>query len=272
MQGTATHPADALHSLGKGLDVLSLFVAQNRSTLEVRHVMEGLGLPRRTAYRLVAALEARQFLVRGPRRGTYAVGSMVGLLSLHLTRRGDLVRTARPFLRRIVEETGEAALLTVQEDRFAQCIDFMASPDAAALSVGRGARIALHAGASGLIFLAYMDRSRLDAYLASPLRRYTPRTVTDPDRLRVRLRRIRANGHALSDSETGPNTTGLCVPVWADGGRIVAAMTLSAPTDRRSRAEIMRHLEFLQMCAAELSEHLPGDGDQDMSPKSGLIA
>lgn len=248
--------APVLRSLENGLDLLSLFVSLDRRTIEVRHIVEVLGLPRSTAYRLVRTLERRQFLSRGARRGTYEVGALIGLLALHIDRIGDLARAIRPFLVRIVRETGETAFLTVRDGAMAQCIDFVESPAEVRLSVQRGSRFALHAGASGQIFLAWMTRRELDAYLARPLAAYTDFTITDPAVLRQVLLKVRAQGYALSENQTGPGTLGLCVPVWAGGGRLVAGITLSAPAFRSSREALLARLDLLQMCAAEVTEVL----------------
>lgn len=59
------------------------------------------------------------------------------------------------------------------------------------------------------------------------LTRFTPRTITDPDRLYRELAGVRASGYAIDREEYAPGIWCLAVPLCAPDGRITATLGLS---------------------------------------------
>jgi DNA-binding IclR family transcriptional regulator len=86
------------------------------------------------------------------------------------------------------------------------------------------ARLPPHATAMGKVLLAYSSTTVVDAVLATPLRRFTPLTVTIPDELRTAFRAVRAHRIAVSERELDPTWTGVAAPVFGVGGSIAAAI------------------------------------------------
>jgi DNA-binding IclR family transcriptional regulator len=86
------------------------------------------------------------------------------------------------------------------------------------------ARLPPHATAIGKVLLAYSSTTVVDAVLATPLRRFTPLTVTIPEELRTAFRAVRAHRIAVSERELDPTWTGVAAPVFGVGGSIAAAI------------------------------------------------
>ncbi len=59
--------------------------------------------------------------------------------------------------------------------------------------------------------------------LASPLRRYTPHTITDPLQLRRVLAEVRRSGVAVSDRQVTEDAVSVAAPIAARG-TVVAAL------------------------------------------------
>ena len=70
--------------------------------------------------------------------------------------------------------------------------------------------------------------------LARPLERYTPATITTPDRLRAPLDQVRRQGYALLAGHVHENATGIAVPVRDALGEVVAALSVIVPNDERA--------------------------------------
>jgi DNA-binding IclR family transcriptional regulator len=60
----------------------------------------------------------------------------------------------------------------------------------------------------------------------------TPRTTTDPDRLRERLAAIRRDGFAISLGETVPGAAGLAAPIFNADGSVTVGILIGTPSDR----------------------------------------
>jgi len=60
----------------------------------------------------------------------------------------------------------------------------------------------------------------------------TENTITDPDALGERLETVRRRGFALNDEERLKGLRCVAVPVTADSGEVLGAISVSGPTTR----------------------------------------
>jgi DNA-binding IclR family transcriptional regulator len=70
------------------------------------------------------------------------------------------------------------------------------------------------------------------------LERRTARTVTSRAELDADLAEVRRDGYAITGEELEPGLVAVAAPVRRDGGTVVAAMSVSAPASRLTRARI----------------------------------
>ena len=61
---------------------------------------------------------------------------------------------------------------------------------------------------------------------------FTPMTITDPDKLREECALILERGYALSHGEWTADASGVAAPIFNQRGQMVAALTISGPTQR----------------------------------------
>lgn len=106
-------------------------------------------------------------------------------------------------------------------------------------------RFPCHLVAPGLVAMADWPRSRLETYLERSLERPTPSSVTAPQRVRSRLRRVRNDRYAWTDQELDVDVNGLGVPIRNRDGELVAVASLYGPAHRfnpTQRPELGREL------------------------------
>ena len=114
-----------------------------------------IGVHKSTAFRLVAALEARDLVEQNSERGKYRLG--VGILRLAgaTTARLDLIQENRPVCRRLAVVTGETVNVAVLSDGAALYLDQVAGASALQLHNWVGQRVPLHATSNGKVLLAH---------------------------------------------------------------------------------------------------------------------
>lgn len=190
------------------------------------------GLHKATVHRLLAGLIAEGLVQSIP--GGYALGPQSWLIGRAAAQRFDLGGFAQPVLRRIVEETGDVALLGVLAGHHVHCVareegDSPIMPT----SIRVGAVRALGCGAHALALLAALpDAEAQRAILATaPERvgRYAP--VTD-DYLHEGIAETRARGYAVNDGVIVPGMTAVAMVARDAWGRPIAAISCSAVADR----------------------------------------
>ena len=112
------------------------------------------------------------------------------------------------------------------------------------------------------MLLAAVDNATLDEFLAGqPLRRYTPRSITDPDQFRATLAEVKDQGHCLVDQELEIGLRAVSVPVVGRDDRPSAALSVSSNSARTTLAHIRREcLPALREAAQAISAALaPSD-------------
>lgn len=128
------------------------------------------------------------------------------------------------------------------------------------MSPSLGSRLPAHAVSMGRILLAGLDDAALDAYLeAARLKKLTPATVVDRDRLRQAILLAREQGYAWVDSELDESIAGMAVPVRDQDGAIVAAINVSLTAGAyQEEAAVAEFLQPLRQTASQLRATMVG--------------
>ena len=215
-----------VRAVGKAVAILEAF-RDGPPEMSLREISQRVGLNRATAYRLLGTLE-RHRLIQRSTDGAYRLG--LGLVALGGTvqRHSALVEHAAPHLRRLARELEMTSFLSVLDGDDGVCLYRV---DAGPMHVVRfrlGERLPLHLGAGPLTLLAGLDDTEVERILAGPLPALTDRSICDPDRIRARLARVRADGVAVSDEDVTPGVGAIAAPVRGQDGATLAAVSVSA--------------------------------------------
>jgi len=95
-----------------------------------------------------------------------------------------------------------------------------------------GARIPLHASATGLAFLSAWDQAQVDRYLGGALEVRTDDTLVDPHDIRAELARIRERGYSINVGGLTTHISSVGAPILDRTGAPVAAVSISGPSTR----------------------------------------
>jgi IclR family acetate operon transcriptional repressor len=220
-----------IRSVTKAVHIL-LYVAEAPDGVTAKETSDARGLPVATAYHLLDTLVAEGMLVKDSRR-RYHLGPRIGVLSDAFLRHPTPPEYLIAPLRRLAEETGETTYLSGwQHDDIAVLASVEGSQAVAVKGLYVGFAGHAHARASGKLFLAFARPEARDRYLQHhELLPRTPHTITNVDVLRDELGRIAERGVSFDEQEFRIGVTGCSAPVVVDGV-VIAAYTVSAPTDR----------------------------------------
>jgi IclR family acetate operon transcriptional repressor len=214
------------------------------------------GISPSTVSRQLGTLARLGLVEHVPTTGRYRLGVRVLRLANAVLGRLDLRDVARPELEELVEEVGETATLSIPGDRDAITVDFVPT-DRYLQGVTRLGRPSVgHASSAGKVLLAFGDVP----LPKGRLRRFTPRTITSPDRLTREIDGVRRQGWASAIDEREPGLSAIAAPVWGADGALAAIVAVQGPTSRFDRAAIRRALPLMLDRAASISRALGHDG------------
>lgn len=183
----------------------------------------GISLP--TAHRRVAELVEWGALERGP-DGRIHIGLRLWEVASLAPHGQGLREAALPFLEDLYEVTHENVQLAVRSGLELVFVERIAGRHAVPVLTRVGGRFALHATGVGLVLLAHAPAQVQEEMLASPLRGYSPKTITDPVRLREVLAAVRRNGYAVSDGQVTLDALSVAAPIRGADDTVVAAVSL----------------------------------------------
>ena len=236
---------------------LLLLYNESRTTLTAAEVADHLGLSRSTTYRYLQSLRASGLLEEDTVTASFRLGPRIFALA-RVARKGlGLSELAVPMMRDLVTETGETVLLTCRSGSDVICVEREESTQHLRLSYERGHVLPVHAGASAVILLAWLEPAELDKILAeTALNQFTASTITDPNILRARLSEIRKLGYAVTFGERDPGVVGIAAPVWNEKKRVAAGLSVVIPSHRVNEDKLQATIAAVCARADELSERL----------------
>lgn len=237
-------------------DVLLLFT-DGPDELGVSGIARSLALSKPVVHRTLSSLVERGFLVSNPGSRTYSLGPSLASLGARALRESGLRSAALPAMRRLHDATNETVTVSARVPGGRVYLDQVESTREIKMTVELGRRFPLHAGSSSTSILAFLPQAEQDAFLAgAQLDALTPRTTTDPQELRSRLVRIRAEGVAQSDGERQAGAGSVAAPVFGFDGQVVGAISVCGPAyrmDEPTRADVV---PLLRVAADEVSRAL----------------
>jgi IclR family acetate operon transcriptional repressor len=215
-----------IQSLGRGLRILdALGEASDGSTLSDLTAL--LEVDKGTASRLVSTLVSYGYAEKDETTRRIFLGSRVVTLSRSVLTRLPLREAAKPFLRELMEHTGECAHLAILSQGKALYIDQVESPATLRVNAQVGTMNPLHCTALGKCLIVFCGSE-----IPEDLDRFTSQTIIDAFQLRAHLDQVRVQGYAVDDLEFDPGVRCVAAPVFDFRGRGIGALGISGPATR----------------------------------------
>jgi DNA-binding IclR family transcriptional regulator len=209
-----------------GVGVLDKTVAV-LTTLEsgpasLAQLVAATGLARPTAHRIAVALE-RHRLVGRDAAGRFVLGPRIAELA---TAAGEdrLLAVAQPILVQLRDLTGESAQLYRRQGDTRTCVAAAERATGLRDTVPVGSALPMTAGSAAQVLLAWEEPEGVSRGLRGA--RFTATS----------LAQVRRRGWAASVAEREAGVASVSAPVRGQGGKIIAAVSVSGPIERLTRS------------------------------------
>ncbi|WP_170770086.1 IclR family transcriptional regulator [Ruegeria lacuscaerulensis] len=232
-------------------------IARRGVAVKPSDLIETLGLAKPTIHRLLQTAEAEGFLQRDLDGRSFGPGPRLRQLSVN-TVSSEHLRTARlAILRGVADEIGETCNLAIPDREGMIYLDRVETKWPLRIQLPIGTQVPFHCTASGKMYLSTLRQQVLDGYLAAGrLDAQTPHTLTEPEALRAEMNRISARNYSTDDEEFMSGMTAVAVPIQDETGRLVATLSVHAPTQRHELQGLLQFLPVLNGGAEKLSNLL----------------
>jgi IclR family transcriptional regulator, KDG regulon repressor len=239
-----------LQSLARGLQILEK-MANAPEGIGITDLADEFAIDKGSISRLMQTLANYGFAEKDERTRKYILGPQIVRLSRAVLTHMPLRETAKPYLQKLVDLTGECAHLAILAKGEALYIDQAESPSALRVPTEIGTLAPLHCTALGKILLAFAG-----APISENLQSYTFRTITDHSTIQHHIDQVKNLGYAMDDEEYNPGVRCIAVPVFDYRDRCVAAIGISGPTSRLPLENIANVVKTVQEIGQTLSARL----------------
>ena len=255
----ALRASGQVQSLSRALKLLNAlsYFPQGISLSEIAHEV---GLPTSTAHRLLTTLQNERYVRFDPERSAWLIGVQAFRVGSAFVKSRDVVAAARPYMRRLMEQSGETVNLAVADRGEVIYLAQVECHKMMRAIAGPGGRAQMHCSSVGKAILAHLDEAQFERQSRMlELKRETPNTCATLEALRRDLAQARARGFAIDGREE--NAIGLrCVAsaIFDEHGEPIASLSISGPTARMTDSRLPVLGAAVLAIAAEVTAELGG--------------
>jgi DNA-binding IclR family transcriptional regulator len=261
-----TKAGSTIKSLVKTLTLLKLFTPQ-RTVWTAEDMIAALGYHKSSVQRILTTLAEEGFLTRvAPRRSEYRLGPDILFLGNVAEMSLDLRSVARPIMADLVNRARETCYLCVADQGQCLYVDKVECSQPIRIINQVGQRNPLHCTGVGKALLSGMPDDAIDRLIeARGLKAHTRSTITERHRLRQEIEGIRRHGIAFDNEELNPGVKCVAAPIKNSSGSVVAAISLSGPTQRFTPSAIRRFEKDIKAASLEISRAIGFNPAQGIS-------
>ena len=244
-------------TIDKALTLLSCFTPEQPS-MKLADLARLSGMNKAGVFRYLSGLSRAGLIEQDAATRRYRLGPETVRLAQVRDATVPIRRWMREILSGITEKTGETchAGLTAQGRLFTCMVNN--SPQSLQVRIDPGMDLPYHATASGQIFLAFAPDDFVEAELHATLTSFTENTITDPQRLKSRLRKFRNQGYSVSEGGVDADVISVATAFFDAGAQPVGTIAIQAPAARMAEDKIRFHGKILCRISAETTHQYGG--------------
>lgn len=235
-------------TLERALRVLRDIASSGALGRRLIDLQRSTGLTKPTAHRIARTLVRYDFATYDKSRRRYFLGSEISILSVSAP--SDLPylqELSRQEMRGLAQDTGDTAYLMVPSGNDVVCVARELGPyPIKALTGEIGTRRPLGVGAGGVMLLAGISTTEVEAILKSNRHRMRGFPNASQKAIRSAVKKARVAGHAFSNGLVIRAVRGIGMAVRDRRGRAVAVLSVGAIRERMTRSHVHDVIAALQ--------------------------
>ncbi|MCF8563140.1 IclR family transcriptional regulator [Alicyclobacillus tolerans] len=251
MPGEAEH----LSSVHNAIRILQEF-SDDRPEFGISELSARLGLAKSTVYRLLHTLTEMRLIDQDARSHKYRLGLGLFVIGSIPYRRMELRVKAFPLLIDLMNRVRRVVRLAVYDQGAVVYLCKLPEDKETTMFSSIGKRVPCHSTAVGKLLLAYQDEQEIERVLRRPLKAYTRGTIVDADKIRAQLQAVRKDGFATTYEESTKGICSVAVPVTAEGGRVLAALSVTGSKSEFLPIQVREYVREMRMYSRLITEQL----------------
>lgn len=250
--------SDHVQSLVRALTILNRLAAADEG-VTLTEIAQQVGLSPSTAHRLLTTLEQERYVQFDAERKLWSVGVQAFAAGNAFLKTRNLVASARPHMRALMEESAETVNLAVEDQNEAIYLAQVECRQMMRAFARPGGRVPLHCSSVGKALLSAMPDKEIARVLhRRGMAKVTVKTITRTDVLRQDLIATRARGYAIDDEEHAVGLRCIAAVIYNETSDAIAAISVSGPMARIPDDRIPVLGDLVRRQSEKLTDQLGG--------------
>jgi IclR family transcriptional regulator, KDG regulon repressor len=248
-----------MNPLKKVFTVIETVVSRQDRGATYSEILKDVDLPKSTVHRILKDLTDLDYFSYDAATRRYYGSLRFAALGAHVMTNFRLRDHIHPFLLELQHDTKHTANLGILDGTQGVFIDKIESRDfAIKLFSEIGKPFPLHCTSLGKTLLAFSPPAILEKLLEQPLKAETEQTITDPDQLKIELRRVIRQGYAVDNEEITRGIVCVGGPIFDFEQRIQGAISIAFPAYIKQDRGIEAEIAAIKNYAESISKSLGG--------------
>ena len=212
-----------------------------------------------SVFRILATLSSHNFIQKDDITGEYELGLSCLEMAGSFLKSVDIRQQALPELKKIRDLTSETVHLCILDQMEVVYLEKLQGLHAIGLMSSQiGRRAPAYCTGVGKAMLAYHEQDSVRAYFEERgMKEFTNKTITDVDVLMDHLDQIRGQGYSIDDEEHENGVCCIAVPIFGFSGSLVAAISISGPSERLAPiGQNQTLIDWIKEAGAEISKKM----------------
>lgn len=221
------------NAIEKALCILMAFYPQN-SEMGTVELSRKMGFHPATVNRILQILARNRFLFQNPLSRKFNLGPSVFALGEAAIEslNDNLLHKALPYLDELCEKVRETVVLEVISGENGIVVYVAQGKQTIGIRANIGSRLPIHAAAGAKAIIAFSSPETVDAFLKKRMRHFTKKTITNPQKLKLELEKIRKEGVAFTREEIDVGVNAIGAPILNYKNQPLGAVVIVGPCSR----------------------------------------
>ncbi|SDA62080.1 IclR family transcriptional regulator [Sinorhizobium sp. NFACC03] len=249
--------------LDRSLALLTVVAEEDGSTLT--QLADQTGMAPSTVHRLLTTLAGHGMVMNDPDTGAWTVGLKAFEIGNAYLRFRKLGTISRPFLKGLMEESGETANIGIEEGGDVVFISQVESHAPMRAFFRPGRRGPVHASGIGKAILStWSDKEIAQLLGGRELAHFTDKTRDTLPALLKDIQEIRHRGWSVDDEEHTLGMRCVAAPIFNEYGETIAGISISGPSVRVSDQKLSTFGPIVRERADALTRAMGGKRPEDL--------
>jgi IclR family transcriptional regulator, KDG regulon repressor len=244
-----------MNLIKKAFDVLDLFL-DHGPELSLEEISKLSGINKATSRRIALMLIENGCMRQPVKRGKYSLGFRFLDFSGAIKKNNGIIDCAGPVLVKISHKMNESVGIALWDGMNAALCQFFLADRLLKVVPDEGTKLGMYYSSIGKMILAELTESDQQRYLNGKLVSFTENTITNREKLKQHLIKIKKDGFAFDDEEYAVGVRGVAVPLKNSRGVLLGSIGMIGPSARISLGRLKEWIPILNNCAAEISRQI----------------